>query len=114
MVSAISSVRRLWVMMMNCVRSESACSASLKRPTLDSSSAASTSSRTQMGEGLVSSSAKRSAMAVSERSPPESMFKERTFLRGGWATMSTPASACSSSVLVSSSSAWPPPKNVWK
>ena len=36
-----------------------------------------------MGEGLVSSSAKSSAMAVSERSPPESMFNVLTRLRGG-------------------------------
>ena len=113
MVSAFSMVRRLCVMMMNCVLCDSARSSSTKRPTFASSSAASTSSSTQIGDGFACSSAKSSATAVSDRSPPESSVSEPSFLPGGCATISMPGRP-SSSVSPSSRRAVPPRKKALK
>ena len=55
-----------------------------------SSSAASTSSRTQNGTGRTSSIANSSATAVSARSPPDSIASACGFLPGGRATISMP------------------------
>ena len=100
-------------MMMNCVRSDSARNSSTNRPTFASSSAASTSSSTQIGDGFACSSANSSATAVSDRSPPDSSASDPSFLPGGCATISTPGSPYSS-VSPSSSRAVPPRKNALK
>ena len=87
------------------------------RSTLASSSGASTSSSTHTGAGLQRNTAKISAMAVSACSPPESSDIVCSFLPGGRARISSPASSGSSdSVRVSRAS---PPLNkdvnsVWK
>src|SRR5439155_206385 len=75
-MSAASIVPRLCVMTTNCVRSVSSRSAWVNRPTFRSSSAASTSSRTQNGAGFTRRIARRSAVAVSARSPPDSCASE--------------------------------------
>ena len=57
---------------------------------LASSSAASTSSRTQNGTGRTASIANSRATAVSARSPPESIASAWAFFPGGRAVISTP------------------------
>ncbi len=111
--SAASIVPRLWVMTMNWVASARLRSASEKRPTFASSSAASTSSRTQNGTGRTSSIANSRATAVSARSPPDSIDRDCAFLPGGRATISTPVAARSVGS-VRSSRAKPPPKSCLK
>src|SRR5207302_877805 len=71
-------------------------SSSQKRSTLASSSGASTSSRTQIGAGLVRKMAKISATAVSACSPPDSNVRVDSLLPGGCAMISSPASSGSS------------------
>ena len=80
--------------MMNCDRSVISRTIWLKRPTLASSSGASTSSSTQKGDGLTRKMANSSDTAVIAFSPPDSssMFCI-TFLPGGLATISTPVSS---------------------
>ena len=74
-----------------------------------SSRAASISSRMQKGVGFSLSIAKRIAMAVRARSPPESRESSCSFLPGGWALTSMPQFSGSSGSS-SCSSALPPPK----
>ena len=69
---------------------------SQKRPTLFSSSGASTSSSRQNGAGFSSKIENTSATAVSAFSPPESMLIELFRLPGGRAMIATPASSTSS------------------
>jgi hypothetical protein len=88
--SAISIVRLLCVMMMNCVPLRHLRTIAPKRPTLASSSGASTSSSRQNGLGLIRKIAKIRLTAVSAFSPPDSSSRLRTCLPGGWATISTP------------------------
>ena len=78
-----------------------ASSRSQKRSTLASSSGASTSSRTHKGAGLVRNRAKINATAVSACSPPESRVSEVSFLPGGCAMISSPASSGSSLSIIS-------------
>ena len=80
-----------WVMTMNCVSLENFCKYFAKRSTLASSSAASISSRIQKGMGRDFKMAKRMAIAVKARSPPESREIFVSFLPGGQATISMPA-----------------------
>ena len=82
-----------------------------KRSTLASSSGASTSSSTQIGDGLVRNTAKISAMAVSDCSPPDSSESVAGFLPGGLATISSPPSSGSSASIISSRAS-PPPNSV--
>src|SRR3989304_4409885 len=100
-------------MTMNCVPAASPRGARAKRVTLASSSAASTSSRTQKGTGRTSRIAKRSATAVKARSPPESIARAWRFLPGGRAMISTPV-CVSASGSVSSRLASPPSKSCAK
>ena len=104
-----------WVMIRKrvSVRSSIASSRLQKRSTLWSSSGASTSSSTQMGEGLVRNTAKISDRAVSVCSPPDSSDSVVGFLPGGLAMISRPASSGSSDS-ISCSSALPPPNSVVK
>ena len=111
--SAASIVPRLWVMTMNWVWWARLRSASANRPMFASSSAASTSSRTQNGTGRTSSIANSSATAVSARSPPDSIASACAFLPGGRATISIPV-APRSDGSVSDSRAKPPPKSCSK
>src|SRR5579871_5091505 len=69
---ASSIVFLLWVMNTNCTRSDISRTMSQKRPTLWSSSGASTSSRRQNGAGFSSKIENTSATAVSAFSPPDS------------------------------------------
>ena len=94
--SAISIVRLLCVIRMNCERSVISRTIWLKRPTLASSSGASTSSSMQNGDGLTRKMANSSDTAVSAFSPPDSssMFW-LTFLPGGLAMISMPVSSMS-------------------
>ena len=85
----------------------------MNRPTLASSSAASTSSSTQNGAGRTSSIANSSATAVSARSPPESIARAWGFLPGGRAVISIPV-VDRSFGSVSESRAKPPPNSCWK
>ena len=73
-----------------------------------SSRAASTSSSMQNGVGVVLSTANMRAMAVMVFSPPDIRLMFCSFLPGGWAIISIPASSGFSS-LSSLSSACPPP-----
>ena len=82
-----------------------------KRSTLASSSGASTSSSTQIGDGLVRNTAKISARAVSDCSPPDSSDSVAGFLPGGLATISRPPSSGSSASTISSRAS-PPPNSV--
>ena len=88
----------LCVMMMKRVSVDDviSCSRLQNRSTLWSSSGASTSSSTQIGDGLVRNTAKISASAVSACSPPESSDSVCGFLPGGLAMISRPASSGSS------------------
>ena len=115
--SAITIVRFLCVMMMNCdvLRKSLITSASLA--VLASSSAASTSSSRQNGLGLLRNMANNSATAVSVFSPPDNSEMLRSSFPGGLAVISIPVSRTS----VGSSrtmSAMPPPKSLrnksWK
>ena len=85
----------------------------MNRPTLASSSAASTSSSTQNGAGRTSSIANSRATAVSARSPPESIASACGFLPGGRAVISIPV-VDRSFGSVSESRANPPPNSCWK
>ena len=78
------------------VRRVISSSRSQKRPTLASSSGASTSSSTQIGAGFARNTAKISASAVSVCSPPDSSDSVASFLPGGWHMISSPASSGSS------------------
>ena len=71
---------------------------SQKRPTLCSSSGASTSSSRQNGAGLSSKIENTSATAVSAFSPPDSWLIELFRLPGGRAMIATPDSSTSSPV----------------
>ena len=62
----------LWVMNMNCTRSDMDLTMEQKRPTLASSNGASTSSSRQNGAGFSSNMENTSATAVRAFSPPES------------------------------------------
>src|ERR1043166_3876020 len=74
-----------WVMMRKRVSVSLAISSisRQKRSTLASSSGASTSSSTQIGEGLVRNTAKMSASAVNAFSPPDSSVSASSRLPGG-------------------------------
>src|SRR5437773_412418 len=100
-------VPRLCVMTTNWVVAARARRASANRPMLASSSAASTSSRTQNGTGRTSSIANSRATAVRARSPPDSIASACGFLPGGLATISTPVAERSAGS-VRLSCAWPP------
>ena len=73
----------LWVMNMNCTARTSRRTMSQKRPTLCSSSGASTSSSRQNGAGFRSKIENTSATAVSAFSPPDSCWMELLRLPGG-------------------------------
>ena len=90
--SAISMVRLLCVMTMNCVFSANSFTMRINRPTLASSSGASTSSKRQKGLGFTIKKAKSTAIAVSAFSPPESNAIFCSFLPGGWTKISIPVS----------------------
>ncbi len=64
-------VRLLCVIVMNCERLLISRMSRVKRVTFASSSGASTSSSMQKGLGFTRKAAKRRAMAVSARSPPD-------------------------------------------
>ncbi|MOA64757.1 hypothetical protein D3C78_1909140 [compost metagenome] len=70
--SAISMVRRLWLMYRNCVCAAICFTRSQKRLVLASSSGASTSSSMQNGAGLRLNSENTRLIAVSAFSPPDS------------------------------------------
>ena len=84
-------------MRMNCVSLERSRSRSRKRPTLDSSNIASTSSNTQNGVGETRKSANTSATAVKLRSPPESKTSPCSRFPGNLASISIPLSIGDSS-----------------
>ena len=106
-------VPRLCVIIINCVFFVNFWRYPAKRPTLESSSAASISSRRQNGEGFRFWIAKRSAMAVSAFSPPESCIMFWSFFPGGWEMIRIPASRISSSS-ASSRVPRPPPNSSLK
>ncbi len=83
---------------------------SQKRSTFESSKGASTSSRTQMGEGFVRNTAKIRDIAVKACSPPDNNVIVWGFLPGGRARISRPASN-GSSLSTNCNSAEPPPKS---
>ena len=78
-----------------------------KRVTLASSNGASTSSRTQIGEGLVKKIANTNDKAVNACSPPDNKVIDCNLLPGGETNISNPASR-GSSESTSSSLALPP------
>ena len=80
---------------------------------LASSSGASTSSRTHIGAGLVRNNPKMSATAVSACSPPDKSVSDCSFLPGGCANISSPASS-GSSLSINARCAWPPLNSVAK
>ena len=84
-------------MRINCVSLERSLSSSIKRPTLDSSSIASTSSSTQKGVGETLSKANTNATAVRLRSPPDSSTKPCSLFPGSLASISIPPSIGDSS-----------------
>ena len=88
---AISMVLLLCVMKMNCTLRDMSRTMSQKRPTLFSSSGASTSSSRQNGAGFRSKIANTSATAVSAFSPPDSWLMVLLRLPGGRAMTDTPA-----------------------
>ena len=98
MTSACSMVRLEWVMTTNCVVSAISAMRRAKRPTLVSSSGASTSSSTQKGAGWNWKMPTSSESAVRAFSPPESSRTFCSFLPGGEAMMSMPlwSEACRS------------------
>ena len=108
--SAAAMVPRLWVMTINCVLFVSLCKYFAKRPTLESSSAASISSNRQNGEGFKFWIAKSSEIAVSDFSPPDICIMFCNFFPGGCAMIRMPHSKISSSS-TSSSVPFPPPKS---
>ena len=79
--------------------------------TFESSSGASTSSKTQIGAGLVKNTAKIMASAVSACSPPDNSDNDCMRLPGGLARISRLASN-GSSASVNRNSAVPPPNNL--
>src|SRR4029453_14753780 len=90
--SAVSIVRLLWVIAMNCVSSVISRSSRVKRSMFASSSGASTSSRMQNGDGRKRKIAIRSEIAVSAFSPPERSRIDWFRFPGGCAMISTPDS----------------------
>ena len=108
-----------WVMIRKRVFSSRVISSSRvqKRSTLASSRGASTSSKTHMGAGFVKNTPKRSASAVNACSPPDRSESTCSFLPGGLAIISRPASSGSSDS-VSARCAPPPPNkrtnSFWK
>ena len=76
---------------MNCTRADISRTISQNRPTLCSSSGASTSSSRQNGAGFRSKIENTSATAVSAFSPPDSRWMVLFFLPGGRAMTATPA-----------------------
>ena len=97
-ISAISMVRLLCVITINCDLDDISRTISLKRWILASSNGASTSSRTQKGDGLIRKIAKIRAMAVRAFSPPDNKPTFCKRLPGGCTTISMPVSSrsCSS------------------
>src|SRR5208283_4615367 len=93
---AISMVLLLWVMKMNCTLRAMSRTMSQKRPTLFSSSGASTSSRRQNGAGFKSKIANTKATAVNAFSPPDNWLMVLLRLPGGRAMTETPAASDSS------------------
>ena len=83
-------------MKMNCTRLDMSLTVSQKRPTLLSSSGASTSSSRQNGAGFSSKIENTSATAVSAFSPPDSWLMVLFRLPGGRAMIETPALRMSS------------------
>ena len=78
--------------------------------TFASSSGASTSSRIQIGAGLIKNTANIKAIAVKACSPPDSKVIDCNFFPGGLTKSSKPASKGSSDS-INSSLAFPPPNN---
>ena len=78
--------------------------------TFASSNGASTSSKIQIGEGLIKKTANIKAIAVSACSPPESNVIDCSFLPGGLTSNSKPASKGSSDS-INSNLAFPPAKS---
>src|SRR5690606_2515144 len=95
---AASIVALLWVTNRNCTCSLISLTIAVKRPTLASSSGASTSSSRQNGAGLRRKIANTRATAVIAFSPPDSSEMLDTRLPGGRAMIATPVSSRSSPV----------------
>ena len=95
---AASMVALLWLMKMNCTCSLISFTRLEKRPTLASSSGASTSSSRQNGAGLRPKMANTSDTAVSAFSPPDNSEMLDGRLPGGRAMIVTPVLSRSSPV----------------
>ncbi len=95
---AASIVALLWLTNRNCTFSLISLTMLARRPTLASSSGASTSSSRQNGAGFSWKMANTSATAVIAFSPPDSSEMLDTRLPGGRAMMVTPVSSRSSPV----------------
>ena len=95
---AASIVALLWLTNRNCTFSLISLTMLASRPTLASSSGASTSSSRQNGAGFSWKMANTSATAVIAFSPPDSSEMLDTRLPGGRAMMVTPVSSRSSPV----------------
>src|SRR6266508_4941929 len=91
--SAVSIVRLLWVIAMNCVSSVISRRRLVNRSMFASSKGASTSSKMQKGEGRYWKIAIRRAIAVSAFSPPERSRIDWFRFPGGCAMISTPDSS---------------------
>src|SRR3989338_3185895 len=88
----MAMVLRLCVTMINCVVSKKGFTTVKNLSVLASSSGASTSSKTQKGEGLTENSENSKAKAVSAFSPPDNNEICCGFFPGGLAIMSKPDS----------------------